>query len=99
MSFQAYLDALEDKTGKTPQELLDEATARGYDSSTKTQVIVDWLRETYGVGRGHAMAFVHVVHNGPVISDKYVGGSGSHRDESNTLRLEGKANRDRPANP
>jgi hypothetical protein len=23
MSFQAYLDALEDKTGKTPQELLD----------------------------------------------------------------------------
>ncbi len=29
MSFQAYLDAIEMKTGKTPQELLDEAHARG----------------------------------------------------------------------
>jgi hypothetical protein len=98
MSFQSYLDALEDKTGKTPQELLDEAAAHGYDGSTKAPVIVDWLRETYRVGRGHAMALVYVVHNGPVISDKHVGSSGSHRDESNTLRLDGKAHRDRPAN-
>ena len=30
MSYQAYLDAIEAKTGKTPQQLLDEAERRGY---------------------------------------------------------------------
>jgi phage-related protein len=35
MSFQAYLDAIEKKTGKTPRQLLELARARGYDSSTK----------------------------------------------------------------
>lgn len=29
MSFQAYLDAIEDKTGRTPRALVDEARARG----------------------------------------------------------------------
>ena len=70
MSFQAYLDAIEDKTGKTPDELLAIAADRGYDSTTKAGVIVDWLKIDFGVGRGHAMAFVHVVKNGPAISDK-----------------------------
>ena len=32
MSFQAYLDTIEKKTGKTPRQLLDEAKARtAYD--------------------------------------------------------------------
>ena len=30
MSFQAYLDAIEKKTGRTPRQLLDEAIERGY---------------------------------------------------------------------
>jgi hypothetical protein len=34
-----------------------------------------------------------------MISDKHVGSSWSHRDESNTLRLDGNANRDGPASP
>jgi hypothetical protein len=93
MSFQAYLDAIEDKTGKTPRELLDEATARGFGPQTKAGEIVDWLKEEYGLGRGHAMALVHVAKNGPQVSDKHVGSSGSHRDESNMLRLDGKARR------
>jgi hypothetical protein len=96
MSFQAYLDALEDKTGKTPDELLALAAERGYGPATKAGVIVDWLREDFGVGRGHAMAFVHVLKQGPTISDKHVGSTGSHRDESNTLRLDGKAKRTSP---
>ena len=33
MSFQAYLDALEDKTGKTPAQLLEIACTRGFDSA------------------------------------------------------------------
>ena len=32
MSFQAYLDNIETKTGKTPRELLALATERGYDA-------------------------------------------------------------------
>jgi len=38
MSFQAYLDATEDKTGKTPNELIDPATERGYGPTTKAGV-------------------------------------------------------------
>ncbi len=93
MSFQAYLDAIEDKTGKTPAALLDEATARGYGPTTKAAEVVDWLKQDYGIGRGHAMAFFHVVKNGTTISDKHVGTTGSHRDESTELRLDGRANR------
>jgi hypothetical protein len=93
MSFQAYLDAIEDRTGKTPEELLALAAERGYGPETKAGVVVDWLREDFGVGRGHAMAFVHVLENGPTISDEHVGTAGTHRDESTVLRLDGKARR------
>jgi hypothetical protein len=93
MSFQAYLDNIEKKTGKTPDELLAEARARGYDADTKAGPIVAWLKDAHGLGRGHAMAIVHVLRNGPRISDTHVGGSGSHRDASDTLRLDGRAAR------
>lgn len=93
MSFQAYIDAVEKKTGQTPESLLVEAHARGYDATTKAAEVVAWLAEEYGVGRGHAMAFFHVIKNGATISDKHVGSEGTHRDESDTLRLDGLANR------
>jgi hypothetical protein len=93
MSYQAYLDAVEAKTGKTPQQLLDEAEWRGYGQQTKAAIVVDWLKEEYGVGRGHAMAFYGVLKNGPTIPEKHMGSSGSHRDGSITLRLDGIAAR------
>lgn len=93
MSYQAYLDAIEAKTGKAPQLLLDEAAARGYGPDTKAVVILEWLREEYGVGRGHAMALYGVLKNGAVVPEKHVGSAGSHRDASPTLRLEGVAAR------
>jgi hypothetical protein len=93
MSFQAYLDAIEKKTGQTPRQLLELARARGYDSSTKAGEIVDWLKEDFGLGRGHAMAMVHVIKNGPQISDKHVGSDGVHRDDSDMLELDGIAAR------
>lgn len=93
MSFQAYLDAVERKTGRTPAELLDEAAARGYGPTTKAAVVIDWLTTDYGVGRGHAMALFHVLKNGTGISDKHVGTTGTHRDESDTLRIDGLAKR------
>ncbi|MDO3703319.1 DUF4287 domain-containing protein [Micromonospora sp. C28SCA-DRY-2] len=94
MSFQAYLDAIEDKTGKTPRTLVDEAKQRNFDApDVKAGVIVDWLKSEYGLGRGHAMALVHVIKKGPTISTKHVGSAGSHRDATDVLWLDGKATR------
>ena len=93
MSFQAYIDAIEKKTGRITQELVDEAHARGFGPDTKAGEIITWLADEYSLGRGHAMALVHVVKNGPQISDQHVGSSGTHRDESDVLRLDGLAQR------
>lgn len=92
MSFQAYLDTIEDKTGLTPRQLLEIAQERGYDAAdVKAGVILEWLKEDYGLGRGHGMALVHVIKKGPKIDAKHVGTGGSHSDESDTLWLDGKA--------
>ncbi|MFK4088482.1 DUF4287 domain-containing protein [Kribbella sp. NPDC020789] len=92
MSFQAYLDKIEEKTGKTPRVLVEQAKAKGYDAKdVKAGVICDWLKADYDLGRGHAMALVYVIKNGTTISGKHVGGTGTHRDPSNTLWLDGKA--------
>ena len=93
MSFQAYIDAVEKKSGLIPSELLAIAQDKGFGPDTKAGEIVDWLKSDYDIGRGHAMAFVHVVKNGAAISDKHVGTAGVHRDESTELRLDGLANR------
>lgn len=93
MSFQAYLDAIETKTGLTPRRLIELAHERGFGSDSKATPIVDWLKADYDLGRGHAMALVHVIKNGPTISDKHVGTSGNHRDESTELWLDGKDTR------
>lgn len=93
MSFQAYLDGLEKKTGRTPRELIDLASSRGYDATTTAGVIVQWLKDDFDVGRGHAVALVHVIKNGPQISDRHVGTDGVHRDETTILDLDGIAAR------
>ncbi len=92
MSFQAYLDNIEDKTGLTPRQFIEIAKEKGYDDpGVKAGVIVDWLKADYDLGRGHAMALVYVIKNGPEIDSKHVGSTGSHRDESDMLWLDGKA--------
>lgn len=94
MSFQAYLDNIEDKTGVTPRQFIDLASERGFDDpAVKAGTIVAWLKEDYELGHGHAMALVHVIKKGPQIDAEHVGATGSHRDESETLWLDGKANR------
>jgi len=93
MSFQAYLDNIETKTGKTPQELIDLAHAKGFGKETKSSELIDWLKKDYDLGRGHAMALVTVIKNGAKISDKHVNSGGTHSDDSNELRLDGIKNR------
>jgi hypothetical protein len=94
MSFQAYLDAIEKKTGKTPQELLSLAEAKGFTAETKAAEVVAWLNDEFDLGRGHAMAFFHVLKHGATIKDTHVGTSGVHADASDTLRLDGVEHRD-----
>ena len=93
MSYQAYLDAIERKTGRTPQELLDEAATRGFTPSSKAMDVVAWLKDDHDVGRGHAMALYGVLKNGSTISDVHVGSTGTHADPSTELRLDGLTNR------
>lgn len=90
MSFQAYLNAIETTTGRTPRELLHEAHELGFGPETKATPIIQWLADAYGLGRGHAMAMVHVITKGDRISTKHVGSTGSHADASDRLWLDGK---------
>lgn len=91
MSFQAYLDNVETKTGLTPRQFIDLAHEKGFDASTKATPIVQWLAADYGLGRGHAMALVHVITKGPAIDAKHVGSGGTHADATDTLWLDGAA--------
>lgn len=92
MSFQAYLDAVEQKTGLTPRQLVAIAHEKGLDApGTKAGAILAWLKEDYDLGRGHGMAMVHVITKGPRIDAKHVGTDGVHRDESDLLWLDGAA--------
>ena len=94
MSFQAYLDNIEDKTGLTPRQFVGLAEERGFtDPATKAGVIVAWLKAEFGLGRGHAMALVHVIKNGEKIDAKHVRSGTTHSDPSETLWLDGKQNR------
>lgn len=93
MSFQAYLDNIETKTGKTPEDFIALAKEKGYGAETKAGEIATWLKEDFGLGHGHAMAMVHVIKNGSKIGDKHVNSGKSHSDDSDTLRLDGLKNR------
>jgi hypothetical protein len=87
MSFQAYLDNVEEKTGRTPNDFIAEAKSKNLVVHGE---IITWLKNDYKLGHGHANAVAHVIKNGATISDKHVGTGGVHSDESNTLRLDGK---------
>lgn len=93
MSFQAYLDNIETKTGKTPNEFIALAKEKGFTPDTKAGEIVAWLKEDFELGHGHAMALVQVIKKGAKIDNKHVNSGGSHNDESDILRLDGLKNR------
>ena len=57
MTLKAYLDNIEAKTGKTPQDFRVLAEKKGLlREGVKTGEIVAWLKEDFGLGQGHAMA-------------------------------------------
>ena len=64
MSFQAYLDNIEAKTGKSPADFKRLAREKGFMQKGKLRgeikagVVVSWLKEDFALGHGHAMAIV-----------------------------------------
>jgi hypothetical protein len=59
MTLKAYLDNIQAKTGKTPQDFRVLAEKKGLlKGGVKTGQIVSWLKEDFGLGHGHAMAIV-----------------------------------------
>lgn len=62
MSFQAYLENIKAKTGKGPEDFRQLAAEKGFtDGNTikdgvKAGTIVQWLKDDFGLGHGHAMA-------------------------------------------
>ncbi len=62
MSFQAYLDNIQAKTGKSPDDFRKMAAEKGWADATgllvKATVITDALKADFNLGHGHAMAIV-----------------------------------------
>jgi hypothetical protein len=62
MSFQAYIDNIKAKTGKSPEDFKQLAESKGFvingklNPGTKTTEITNWLKEEFELGHGHAMA-------------------------------------------
>lgn len=62
MSFQAYLDNVQTKTGKSPEDLKVLAEESGLlqngviPDTVKATEITTWLKDEFGLGHGHAMS-------------------------------------------
>ena len=57
MSFQAYLDNIEAKTGQTPDDFRALAKRAGIlTPDLKASELVAWLKNEFDLGHGHSMA-------------------------------------------
>ncbi|WP_339793486.1 DUF4287 domain-containing protein [uncultured Imperialibacter sp.] len=57
MSFQAYIDNIKTKTGKSPEDFMKELEDDGLLSpDMKATDLVNWLKQNYELGHGHSMA-------------------------------------------
>jgi hypothetical protein len=62
MSFQAYLDNIKTKTGKSADDFKVMAEQKGFTQNgelkptVKAGDVVKWLKDDFGLGHGHAMA-------------------------------------------
>lgn len=62
MSYQAYLTNIQAKTGKSPADFRALADKKGFTqkgklaAGVKAGAIVQWLKDDFQLGHGHAMA-------------------------------------------
>jgi hypothetical protein len=60
MSFQTYIDNIQKKTGKSPEDFKKLAEEKGFlqngELTAKATQVTNWLKEEFELGHGHAMA-------------------------------------------
>jgi Domain of unknown function (DUF4287) len=86
VSFQAYLDNIQEKTGITPNEFIAMAKEKGLIESRD---ILAWLKSDYDLGTGHARALDYVIRHGPTYTVRRK--AGTPHVESGTLILDGSS--------
>jgi Domain of unknown function (DUF4287) len=75
MSFQAYIDNIQAKTGLLPADFKSLAIEKGFivdgeiPKSIKATDITNWLKEEFELGHGHAMAIFATL-KGKIGNDK-----------------------------
>lgn len=75
MSFQAYIDNIQTKTGKSASDFREQAEQKGFTQNgeirpgVKAGDIVKWLKEDFDLGHGHAMA-IYALLKGMKTEDK-----------------------------
>lgn len=81
MTFKAYLDNIEAKTGTSAADLKKLARKKGYLSKEglragiKVGEVVAWLKQDFQLGHGHAMAIVALLKGKQDLGPKKVPGS------------------------
>ena len=71
MSFQAYIDNIRAKTGLSPAEFRKLAADKGFCEGgtlrpgVKAGEIVQWLKDDFDLGHGHAMAIYALLKGAP----------------------------------
>ena len=80
MTFKAYLDNIEAKTGTSPADFKRLAGEKGYLSKEglragmKVGEVVAWLKQDFQLGHGHAMAIVALLNGKQGVGPKKVPG-------------------------
>jgi hypothetical protein len=76
MTFKAYFDNIETKTGRSPADFKKLATKKGYASNGKLRTdvkageVVAWLKQEFQLGHGHAMAIVALLKGKTNVDDE-----------------------------
>ena len=76
MTFQAYIDNIQAKTGKGPEDFRKLAAKKKFTENgtlragVKAGEIVAWLKEDFDLGHGHAMAIVALLKGGKIPGSK-----------------------------
>ncbi len=74
MSFQGYLATIKAKTGKGPDDFRTLAAEKGFTDGERLKAgvkagdIVQWLKDDFHLGHGHAMA-IYALLNGTKSED------------------------------
>ena len=91
MSFQAYLDAIQKITKQTPEQIKRKADKDNLLTASLTATtFVDWLQQTYDLGRGHSMAlWKYFIEKGWIVPAK---GTSKIKKRSTLIKVEATIN-------